>query len=174
FHDPPSLIAGKIVIELDEQQCPKTCENFYALCTGSKGFSKSVRTAKLHYKGAPIHRIVKDFIAQGGDFTRKDGSGGDSIYNGTFADEKNGLKKGLFNQGKGVVAMANSGRNSNTSQFFITLSPDAKKYSKLEGKHVVFGKVIEGLEVLEKLNAVAGEGEVPTQLVWISDCGSVS
>jgi cyclophilin family peptidyl-prolyl cis-trans isomerase len=91
---PKSLVVGRLIIEFNDRSwAPKAIDNFYFLCTGEKGMSKSLKTAKLHYHSIPLHRIVTDFIVQGGDVTRRDGSGGDSIYGGKFNDEKNGLLK---------------------------------------------------------------------------------
>ncbi|GFH24060.1 peptidyl-prolyl cis-trans isomerase, partial [Haematococcus lacustris] len=113
-----------------------------------------------------MHRIVKSFCAQEGDIVRGDGSGGDSIYGGAFNDEKKGL--GMKHDRLGVVAMANSGKNSNTSQFFITLGPAPQ----CDGKHVVFGMVVEGMEVLHRLNEeAASEDGTPRVVVTVADCG---
>eukprot|EP01125_Pyxidicula_operculata_P002338 TRINITY_DN12225_c0_g1_i1.p1 TRINITY_DN12225_c0_g1~~TRINITY_DN12225_c0_g1_i1.p1 ORF type:complete len:238 (-),score=46.95 TRINITY_DN12225_c0_g1_i1:112-825(-) len=165
--DKPSPIrAGRLVIELVDD-CPKAVENFLALCTGEKGASKKKPQKNLHYKGNTFHRIINDFMAQGGDVTHGDGSGGESIYKGfTFADEKAGLKR-KFDK-KGCVGMANSGKNSNTSQFFITLKDDCKT---LNGNYVCFGQVIEGLEILDKLNQIGSKSGEPTSTATVSDCG---
>lgn len=103
----------------------------------------------LHYKGVRFHRIVKDFVCQGGDVTHENGSGGESIYGKKFKDEQKGLK--TKHTKAGMLGMCNSGKNSNTSQFYFTFSAQPK----LDGKHVVFGQVVEGLEVLERVNAEA-------------------
>ncbi|KAJ9515569.1 hypothetical protein QJQ45_021668 [Haematococcus lacustris] len=169
---PVPLRAGRLVIQLMEAECPRTCANFKALATGEKGVGKASKKP-LHYKGNRIHRIVKSFCAQGGDIVRGDGSGGDSIYGGVFNDEKKGL--GMKHDRLGVVAMANSGKNSNTSQFFITLGPAPQ----CDGKHVVFGMVVEGMEVLHRLNHVsvaadeeaASEDGTPRVVVTVADCG---
>ncbi|KNC99239.1 uncharacterized protein SPPG_05495 [Spizellomyces punctatus DAOM BR117] len=166
---PPPPRGGRILFTLYADKCPKTVTNFLALCTGSKGLSKSTKKP-LHYKSIPIHRIVRGFVAQGGDITRYDGSGGDSIYGGTFNDEKEGLKLKFE---KGVLAMANSGKNSNTSQFFVTLGEDPKKLAKMDGKYVVFGKVVEGWEVLDLLDAVGTDDGRPRDQVQIVDCGEL-
>ena len=152
---------------------PKTTANFLSLCTNSKGFSKSNKQRPLHYKSIPFHRIIKNFIAQSGDVTRLDGSGGESIYGPKFNDEKAGLAAKF--EGKGVLAMANSGKNSNSSQFFVTLTDDAGVLKKLEGRYVVFGRVVEGFEVLERLNEVGSDdmSGVPKEVVVIKDCGEV-
>eukprot|EP00878_Enallax_costatus_P012925 GHUV01013497.1.p1 GENE.GHUV01013497.1~~GHUV01013497.1.p1 ORF type:complete len:202 (+),score=57.68 GHUV01013497.1:148-753(+) len=117
---PPPLRAGRIVAELFDKEVPKTVENFKCLCTGEKGLGKSSKKP-LHYKGTKFHRIEPGFCCQGGDIVRGDGSGGDSIYNGKFNDEKAGLK--LQHNAAGILSMANSGKNSNSSQFFFTLGP---------------------------------------------------
>jgi cyclophilin family peptidyl-prolyl cis-trans isomerase len=164
------------VIELFTDKCPKTCDNFKALCTASHGMSKLDKKKALHYKNCAIHRIVKDFIAQGGDITRNDGSGGDSIYNGKFNDEKNGLKlkfEDFGRKGKGVVAMANSGKNSNTSQFFVTLTDDSVKLGKMNGKYVVFGHVVDGWETLDLMNIIGTDSGVPKESTVIFECGLI-
>ncbi|TYH59613.1 hypothetical protein ES332_D08G234700v1 [Gossypium tomentosum] len=158
-------LVERIIIELFADFVPKTAENFRALCTGEKGIGKS--TGKpLHYKGTFFHRIIKGFMAQGGDFSKGNGTGGESIYGGKFADEN--FK--LTHDGPGVLSMANSGPNTNGSQFFITF----KRQPHLDGKHVVFGKVIKGIEVLKKIELVGtGDGK-PAQPIKISDCGETS
>ncbi|RUP47963.1 cyclophilin-like domain-containing protein [Jimgerdemannia flammicorona] len=126
----------------------------------------------LHYLHTRLHRVVPGFVAQGGDVTRGDGSGGDSIYpGGKFNDEKPGLAPRF--DGRGVVAMANSGKNSNTSQFFVTLTDDVGKLEKLNGKYVVFGRVVEGLEVLDEIDKVEVKGETPLVDVVVVGCGEV-
>lgn len=167
---PTPLAGGKIIIELFDKECPKTCENFVQLCTGGR-IGKSSKKP-LHFKDTHMFRLVKDYMVQGGDVTRNDGSGGDSIYNGKFNDEKPGLGK-KFNA-TGLVAMANSGKNSNTSQFFITLSDKHPQFEKINGKYVIFGRVDQGLEVLKDINQVAEMKEQPQQTITITDCGEYS
>ncbi|OZJ02934.1 hypothetical protein BZG36_04557 [Bifiguratus adelaidae] len=166
---PAPLPGGRIVFALDTASCPKTCDNFLQICMGGKVGKASKKP--LHYKNSTLFRLVKDYIVQGGDVTRGDGSGGDSIYNGKFNDEKPGLAK-KFDR-KGLLAMANSGKNTNTSQFFITLAEDAKKMEKMNGKYVVFGEVVEGVHVLDEINKVPTKGETPLKTITVTDCGKL-
>eukprot|EP00397_Hematodinium_sp_SG-2012_P061238 GEMP01080790.1.p1 GENE.GEMP01080790.1~~GEMP01080790.1.p1 ORF type:complete len:181 (+),score=32.93 GEMP01080790.1:335-877(+) len=162
---PASLLVGRVVCALHDDT-RKTSDNFRALCTGERGIGKG-HNKPMHYKDTPIHRVVKDQFLHGGDFTRRDGSGGDSIYGGKFNDEKAGLKR---THDKGVLSMANSGKNSNTSQFFLTLG----KCPKLDGKHCVFGQVEEGLDVLDEVaKRCEINGEAPTLEITIADCGEL-
>lgn len=157
----------RVELELYASECPLAVENFKALCTGSKG--KSKQSGKmLHYKGIRFHRCVSDFVIQGGDVTHENGSGGESIYGKKFKDEQKGLK--MKHDTAGVVGMCNSGKNSNTSQFYFTLGPQAK----LNGKHVVIGRVVEGMDVLQRVNKEAGtkDGE-PKVSVVVAACGLV-
>ncbi|XP_004493727.1 peptidyl-prolyl cis-trans isomerase CYP63 [Cicer arietinum] len=155
----------RIVIELFSSIVPKTAENFRALCTGEKGIGES--TGKpLHYKGTCFHRVIKGFMAQGGDFSRGNGTGGESIYGGKFADENVKLK----HDGPGILSMANSGPNTNGSQFFIIF----KRQPHLDGKHVVFGKVAKGLEILKKMEQLGTSDGKPAQPIKIVDCGEIS
>ncbi|CAA0832146.1 Peptidyl-prolyl cis-trans isomerase CYP63 [Striga hermonthica] len=157
--------ADRIEIELFADAVPKTAENFRALCTGEKGVGAT--TGKpLHYKGTVFHRIIKGFMAQGGDFSKGDGTGGESIYGGKFRDEN--FKLG--HKEPGLLSMANSGPNTNGSQFFITF----KQQHHLDGKHVVFGKVVNGMDVIKKMEQLGSSGGKPSGFVKIVDCGEMS
>eukprot|EP00271_Cylindrocystis_brebissonii_P010450 TRINITY_DN26638_c0_g1_i1.p1 TRINITY_DN26638_c0_g1~~TRINITY_DN26638_c0_g1_i1.p1 ORF type:complete len:370 (+),score=86.48 TRINITY_DN26638_c0_g1_i1:174-1283(+) len=159
---------GRLVIELFADVCPKTAENFRALCTGEKGIGP-VTGLPLHYKGCPLHRIIKGFMVQGGDFSNKNGTGGESIYGEKFEDEEGGLK--LKHDNKGIVSMANAGPNTNGSQFFI-LTASAPH---LDGKHCVFGRVVKGLGLLKWVEKVpTGANDAPDFEVSIADCGEVA
>ena len=138
--------AGRIEIELFEDT-PVTSENFRALCTGEKGTGTSGKP--LHFKGCVFHRIIPGFMAQGGDFTRGNGTGGESIYGEKFADENFKHK----HTGKGILSMANAGPGTNGSQFFLCFD----SFPHLDGKHVVFGKVSKGAEVLDLMESVGSQ-----------------
>ena len=154
---------GKIVMKLRSDVVPKTAENFRALCTGEKGRGRSGKP--LHFKGSKFHRIIPGFMCQGGDFTRGNGTGGESIYGLKFRDENFKLK----HTGAGVLSMANSGRNTNGSQFFICTA----RTPHLNGKHCVFGQVVEGMDVVRAMERLGSNSGKTRGAVVIADCGEV-
>lgn len=159
--------AGRIVMELYADTVPKTAENFRALCTGEKGKGKSGKP--LHYKGCVFHRIIPGFMIQGGDFTRGNGTGGESIYGTTFRDETFAGKAGKHT-GLGCLSMANAGPNTNGSQFFICTAATPW----LNGKHVVFGRVTEGLETVKRVERLGSSSGKTRGRITIANCGEVS
>lgn len=180
--------ACRVVVELFNDVCPRTADNFIALCEGSERPSQS--GVPLRYEGSRVHRVVKDMIVQGGDFVFGNGSGGESIYGKSFKDERGGLR--LRHDRPGVLSMGNSGKNSNSvrrgrrvlalrarepaahipaaaqSQFFVTLSA----CPKLDGKHVVFGRVVSGFDdVVRAIEATGQPDSTPAVDVRIVACG---
>ncbi|CAM9212149.1 unnamed protein product, partial [Phaeothamnion confervicola] len=159
--------AGRIVIELLTDLVPKTAENFRQLATGEAGVGSS--GFPLHFAGNPFHRIVPGFMAQGGDITREDGTGGESIYGTSFPDEGFPLPHNTA----GLVSMANSGPDTNSSQFFVLFAPAPW----LDGKHTVFGRLVgeestEALRAVEACGSPEGRGQ-PARRVQIVSCGQL-
>merc|ERR1712138_364284 len=150
--------------ELRADVVPKTAENFRALCTGEKGQGKSGKP--LHFKGSAFHRVITQFMCQGGDFTAGNGTGGESIYGAKFADENFELK----HTGPGILSMANAGPNTTGSQFFLC----TVKTEWLDGKHVVFGSVVEGMDIIKKVEGFGSRSGKTSAKSVVDDCGEVT
>lgn len=155
--------AGRITFKLYDDITPKTAENFRALCTGEKGKGKSGKP--LHYKGSVFHRVIPNFMCQGGDFTHFNGTGGESIYGHKFPDENFTAKHSKA----GLLSMANAGPNTNGSQFFIT----TVSTPHLNGRHTVFGEVIDGVDVVDTIESYGSSSGKTSEEILIADCGEL-
>merc|ERR1711865_1155365 len=155
--------AGRIEMTLRADVVPKTAENFRALCTGEKG--TGTQGKPLHFKGSAFHRVITQFMCQGGDFTRGNATGGESSYGEKFADENFQLK----HTGGGILSMANAGPNTNGSQFFLC----TVKTDWLDGKHCVFGSVTKGMDVVQAIEGVGSQSGATSKPVVIADCGQL-
>jgi peptidylprolyl isomerase len=157
-------LQGRLEIELYANKVPRTAENFRMLCTGEKGVGRSGAT--LCYKDSLVHKIIPGFLAQGGDFIANDGTQSESVYGPKFEDENFAVP----HDDRGIVSMANNGRNTNGGQFFITFASTPW----LNGKNVAFGKVVAGLEVLDKVEDAGTKSGTPKKVVKILKCGEVA
>mmetsp|Transcript_2317 Transcript_2317/g.2425 ORF Transcript_2317/g.2425 Transcript_2317/m.2425 type:complete len:201 (-) Transcript_2317:55-657(-) len=156
-------VIGRVEMTLANDIVPKTAENFRCLCTGEKGASGTGK--KLHFKGSPFHRVIPDFMCQGGDTTRGNGTGGESIYGEKFADEN----FRLTHTGPGILSMANAGPNTNGSQFFLC----TKATSWLDGKHVVFGYVSKGMNIVKAVEGYGSSSGTTSAKITVADCGQL-
>ena len=147
---------GRIELELFDDVAPKTVDNFKTICAGTEDMNG-------RYDNCPVHRIIPNFMMQSGDFTRGNGMGGESIYGFKFEDENFILK----HDKPGILSMANSGPNTNGSQFFITFEPTPW----LNGHHVVFGEVTNGMNILEEIEKLGSQSGKPNKTVKIEKCG---
>ncbi|KAG2428847.1 hypothetical protein HYH02_014259 [Chlamydomonas schloesseri] len=155
---------GRVEMELYADDVPKTAENFRALCTGEKGVGRAGKP--LHFKGSTFHRVIPNFMCQGGDFTRGNGTGGESIYGEKFPDENFKHR----HTGPGVLSMANAGPNTNGSQFFLC----TVETPWLDGKHVVFGRVCKGMDVVKKVEGYGSQSGKTRATITIADCGQLA